>query len=291
MGRTLKTILVLGVASSAVIAAGLIMRARETPPPTVASAPPPAVPLPPVAAPEPPAAPPSDTAAETPAPSDALPPLPVQQIEPRVAHMVDDDVPLPIPHVTVEDRSGRVLSRPAPAHIAMAPPAPRASTPLSSLAPIAPTAGAQRTPHPAPAPRPPQIAALQPIPATLSGPAHATGTISLGLDGHAVRLFGVLPPASTDRCTLGRGSLQPCYEVTQEVLASRVARSPSVTCRVPPGLSESNPSRICLDAEGGDIAGYLVAEGLALADRRTTGDYIGAEGIAQSYGKGLWHYR
>lgn len=288
MRRTPKIVIALGVAGALMIAASVILHLREaqSPEPSVASANPPPVPLPPPAPPEVAAeapAPASDTAAAAPPPSNALPPLPVQEIAPRMPHMVSDDQPLPIPHVTIQDRQGRVLSRPAPAQTAMAPPAPRGQAPLSSLAPAA---GSHRVPHVAE----PQ-APLQPIPATLSGPATATGTVSLGLDGHAIKLFGVLPPASTDRCALGRSGLMPCSEVTQEVLASRVARSPSVTCRVPPGLSESSPARICLDASGGDIAGYLVAEGLALADRNSSADYVGAEGIAQSYNKGLWHYR
>jgi endonuclease YncB( thermonuclease family) len=249
------------------------------------------VPLPPALEPEPSpadspapsqeitAATPSDTPAAAP-PSDALPALPVQEVRPRAPHVVTDDQPLPIPHVTIQDRQGRIISRPAPSQTAMAPPAPRSQAPLSSLAPAA---GSQRMPEPQ--------GTLQPIPATLSGPAHATGTVSIALDGHQVRLFGVVPPSSTDRCALGRGGLAPCSDVTQEVLAARVARSPSVSCRVPAGLSESSPARICVDASGGDIAGYLVAEGLALADRNTSADYVGAEGIAQSYSKGLWHYR
>ena len=290
MRRTAKLVLAVGMVGVLLIATALIMYARELEPPerpAVANAGPVAVPIPPVPAPETPAeAPPPapDVAAVAPAPpADALPALPVQEVKPRAVHTVEDDQPLPIPHVTIQDRQGRVLSRPAPAKTAMAPPAPRGSTSLLSLAP---TAGAQRVPPPAMPAGP-----LQPIPATLSGPAHAMGTVSLGLDGHAVRLFGVLPPAASDRCTQGRGGLVPCAEVTEEVLAARVARSPSVTCRVPPGLSESSPARVCLDATGGDIAGYLVAEGLALADRKTSSDYVGAEGIAQSYGKGLWHYR
>jgi endonuclease YncB( thermonuclease family) len=194
--------------------------------------------------------------------------------------MVADDQPLPVPHVTIQDRQGRVLSRPASTQSAMAPPAPRGQAPLPSLAPAA---GSPRVPEPQ--------GPLRPIPAMLTGPAHATGTVSIALDGHQVRLFGIQPPATSDRCTLGRGGVVPCSEVTQEVLAARVARSPSVTCRVPSGLSESSPARVCLDAGGSDIAGYLVAEGLALADRTGSADYVGAEGIAQSYSKGLWHYR
>jgi endonuclease YncB( thermonuclease family) len=115
--------------------------------------------------------------------------------------------------------------------------------------------------------------------------------VSLAIEGHTVRLYGVLPPASTDRCALGTGAPQTCADVTQATLAARVARSATVTCQLPPGSSVTDPARICLDATGVDIAGYLVGEGLAVADRHASGGYAGAESIARSYGKGLWHFR
>jgi endonuclease YncB( thermonuclease family) len=115
--------------------------------------------------------------------------------------------------------------------------------------------------------------------------------VSLAIDGHTVRLYGVLPPASTDRCTLGTGTPQVCAEVTQAMLAARLARSASVTCQLPPGAGSADPARICLDASGVDIAGYLVGEGLVVADRNAGGGYTDAESIARSYGKGLWHFR
>jgi endonuclease YncB( thermonuclease family) len=192
-----------------------------------------------------------------PAPSgaDQLPELPVQDVRPLNAHPVPDTEP-PVPHVTLQDRQGNVIARPAQN------PVPR-----------------QQAALPPPAP-----------PMSLKGPARATGTISLAVDGHTLRLYGVLPPASTDRCGLGTAEPQPCAEVTQAVLAARLARSASVTCRMPSGGTAADSARICLDATGVDLAGFLIAEGLAVADRRAA-DYAGAEGIARSAHRGLWLYR
>jgi endonuclease YncB( thermonuclease family) len=194
--------------------------------------------------------------------STALPELPQQEVKAQVVHTVPDYEPSAVPHVTLQDAQGRTLTRP------------QASS--SSRAKSA---------------SPPQQAALPPAPASLAGPARATGTVSLAVNGQTVRLFGVLPPASTDRCALGSSDPLPCAEVTEAMLAARLARSASITCQLPPGVGAADPARICLDAEGADIAGYLVGEGLAVADRHAGASYAGAESAARASGKGLWHYR
>jgi endonuclease YncB( thermonuclease family) len=204
--------------------------------------------------PDPPPPPPVPPA--PPGTVDQLPELPVQEVRPLNAHPVPDTEP-PVPHVTLQDRQGNVIARPAQN------PVPRQQAALP----------------PSPAPPP-----------SLKGLARATGTVSLAIEGHTLRLHGVLPPASTDRCSLGTAEPQPCAEVTQAMLAARLARSATVTCRMPAGASASDTARICLDATGVDLAGFLIAEGLAVADRRVA-DYAGAEGIARSAHRGLWLYR
>jgi endonuclease YncB( thermonuclease family) len=239
--------------------------------------------VPPVDEPAPPPPPPVPS---TP-PADALAELPVQEIETRTAHAVPEGGTGTIPHVTLQDRDGHPLARPAapaappPSYVPSIGPGSdevATSAPPSSYRPSAPARGAQQ-------------AALPAAPSTLSGPAQATGTVSLAIGGHTVRLYGVLPPASTDRCALGAGQPLACAEVTQAMLAARLARSASVTCQLPPGVGAADPARICLDATGVDIAGYLVGEGLAVADRHASTGYAGAESAARSYSKGLWRFR
>lgn len=269
------------VAVGVVTVGAMTLRSSEsTPSESVAAAvPPQSALIPPVDEPAPP--PPPVPAADT------LSELPVQEVAPLAAHAVPEGEALTIPHVTLQDRQGHPLARPA----APAPPPP------SYVPSIGP--GSEQTASAAPPPsyrpsvpaRGAQQAALPPAPASLSGPAQATGTVSLAIAGQTVRLYGVLPPASTDRCTLGAGTPQVCADVTQAMLAARLARSASVTCQLPPGTSAADPARICLDATGVDIAGYLVGEGLAVADRHANGGYAGAESIARSYGKGLWRFR
>lgn len=163
--------------------------------------------------------------------------------------------------------AGAASSRPAPSYRPSVP-APNAATP-----PVQETAALPREPS------------------SLSGPAHATGTVSLAVNGHSVKLYGVLPPQRTDRCAIGTGTPQNCEDVTQAMLAAKLAHASSVTCQLPPGASPAEPARICRDAAGVDIAGYLVSEGLAVAEPRAKGGYASAESAARSGGKGLWRFR
>ncbi len=269
----------------------------------------------------PPAAPAAEPSTPTAPAADTLSQLPVEDVEPRTVHAVPEGETLSVPHVTLQDRQGHPLARPRapapppPSYVpsigpgsqqasAAPPPSYRPSVPPGGAAapppsyrPSVPPGGAAAAPPPSYRPSVPpggagapmaQVAAL---PTSISGPANATGTVSLAISGHSVRLFGVLPPASTDRCALGRGTPQVCSDVAEAMLAARLARSPTVTCRVPPGSNAADPARICLDATGADIAGYLVSEGLAVADRHAGRGYAGAENSARSAGKGLWRFR
>jgi endonuclease YncB( thermonuclease family) len=273
----------------------------------------------------PPSSPPPDTstpAAPAAPAAEPLAQLPVEDVEPRTVHAVPDGETLNVPHVTLQDRQGHPLARPRasapppptyvpsigpgsqqasaappPSYRPSVPPAGAAAAPPPSYRPSVPPGGAAAAPPPSYRPSVPSGGAAAPIaqvaalPTSLSGPANATGTVSLAISGHSVRLYGVLPPASTDRCALGTGAPQTCGDVTEAMLAARLARSPTVTCRLPPGSSAADPARICVDATGADIAGYLVGEGLAVADRHAGGGYAGAETVARSSGKGLWRFR
>jgi endonuclease YncB( thermonuclease family) len=124
-------------------------------------------------------------------------------------------------------------------------------------------------------------AAAGPPPRQLAGRAEAIGADALRVDGRDLRLFGVQPPAGNDRCD---GML--CTARAQAVLAGRLSRTAS--CRFP---APGNSAAICLDGVGVDLGGLLVGEGLALADRSQSFDYVGAESIAKSQKRGLWQLR
>jgi endonuclease YncB( thermonuclease family) len=139
----------------------------------------------------------------------------------------------------------------------------------------------------------PQSAALAPPPRQLAGKAEVAGAAVLRVGGQNLRLFGIRPPGGDDRCGgSGNGSgsgsgVMPCADRARAVLAGRLARTTS--CRFPAPSSDSGA--ICLDGDGVDLGGLLVGEGLALADRSQSFDYVGAESIAKSQRRGLWQFR
>jgi endonuclease YncB( thermonuclease family) len=179
--------------------------------------------------------------------------LPTIEVAPRPVHTVPEDEPPPA-KVTLFDRGGKEI----PSRQMTFPP--------------------QRTPAP-PTPVMP-----------FGGPARAAGGTTLAIAGKTVRLFGVRVADSRDRCGLGQGDARSCGEVARDALAQRLLRSPNVSCRVPEG-QRGDQAAICLDAAGTDLGGFLVAEGLALADTSESYEYFGPEGVARYFGRGLWHYR
>jgi endonuclease YncB( thermonuclease family) len=182
--------------------------------------------------------------------------LPVVAVAPRVVHVVPEKEALEAPPVTVTDRNGRVMS-----HIV-----PRPASPAVAAGP------------------PPR----GPAPVQLAGPAPSTTVINVS--GQPVRLFGVRPADASDVCLAKAGRAQPCAEVAREAVAARLGTFSAVHCRTPPGQRGDSAS-ICLDGAGVDIAGFLVGEGLALANPRESNDYVGAEGVARANKRGLWRYR
>lgn len=208
------------------------------------------------AASEAPAPAPSELAALAPtaSPAAALAELPTIEVAPRVVHTVPEDGAEPIPKVTLRDRSGELIK-------------PRG---------VAPTAQ-------------PAVTAAPVLP--FSGPAQAVGAATLTVAGRPVRLFGVKAAPPGDRCALGQGDARSCAEVAHDALAQRLQRRSNVSCRVPAGQRAGDPAAICLDANGVDLGGFLVAEGLALADTSQSYDYLGSEGVARSFRRGLWRYQ
>lgn len=181
--------------------------------------------------------------------------LPVVNVAPHLVHTVPETEPPPPPPVTLTDKSGRVMTR--------------------------------YLPRPAP---PAGVAVAVSPPPPLNGAVPAAGSMLINVKGQQVKLFGIYPPETTDVCLAKDGHAQPCSVVARDAVASRLARFADVHCRAPGG-QRGDTGQICLDGAGVDVAGFLVGEGLALADARESNDYAGAEGVARANRRGLWHYR
>lgn len=204
------------------------------------------------------AAPAPAFAAEAPpdAAGNAPPPssdLPTVVVNQRPVHTVPEEDPGPSPPVTIKGRDGNAVALHAP--------------------------------------RPPLVRrAPAPAPVTLiSGAARLGEGISLSVRGRSVHLFGVRLPASGDRC--GDAASHPCSELAREALAMRLRMNGDVSCRVPPGQRAAAPGAVCHDVTGVDLGGFLVAQGLALADPTQSYEYVGAESAARAVRRGLWNYR
>jgi endonuclease YncB( thermonuclease family) len=119
----------------------------------------------------------------------------------------------------------------------------------------------------------------------IAGTAKATGPTTIQVGDVQVRLFGIKPAGPADRCGLAGAS--DCLAAAQRALTARLPPGARIYCQTPlthPGQAVA----ICLDPNGGDLGGYLVSEGLALADTGQSYDYSGAESIARNAKRGLW---
>ena len=220
--------------------------------PPTAPAQPPIVAAVPAPAPVPPPAP-------APEPAKAQDDLPTIAVGQRPVNTVREDENLPVPTVTLMTREGKDIARAVPR-----PTPPAAAAPAATAAPPI-------------------------LPARLGGNAQAVGGARLSIGGHTLQLFGVLTPLAR-QCALGNGPQQPCTEAARQALQARLQNNAIVTCEMPSG-QRGTPSFVCRDAGGTDLGGFLVAEGLALADTSSSFNYKGAEGVARSFGRGVWAAR
>jgi endonuclease YncB( thermonuclease family) len=271
-------VIVAGFAASLGLAALLFLPRPHAPPAadpahTAAASAPVALPPPPAPAPTAteiadatPAPPPSAAAPPAAAPPAAAPPaaapappqeLPTVEVKQRPVHSVPDDTPPPRP-VTLLGREALAA---------------------------APQAMERRAPPPAPKPK--ETPAV-----VIVGAAHADDGVSLTVRGRVVSLFGVRAPQHGDRCAAAPGpSPRACADVARDALAARLSGNATVSCRVPPGQRGGASAAVCLDSTGVDLAGFLVGAGFVLADPAQSYDYVGAESVARSFRRGLWHYR
>jgi endonuclease YncB( thermonuclease family) len=143
-------------------------------------------------------------------------------------------------------------------------------------------------PPPRPLPRhaPKRHQSVATLALPLAGAARPADGASLTIDGMTVRLFGVKPAGSHDRC----GADASCYSAARGAMAVQLARDASVRCVVPPG-QEGAPAYVCHDSAGVDLGGFLVAQGLALADTSRSYQYVGAQDGARGARQGLWAHR
>ena len=121
--------------------------------------------------------------------------------------------------------------------------------------------------------------------------ADVTGTASvidgdtIEVHGQRIRLHGIDTPEHQQLCRRD-GEPWQCGKDAAKALADKIARRP-VTCE---DLGRDRYDRIigrCTVA-GEDMGAWMVSQGLALAYRRYSLDYVDEEGEAQAARRGIW---
>ncbi len=124
-----------------------------------------------------------------------------------------------------------------------------------------------------------------PVLADVAGVASVIDGDTIEVHGQRIRLHGIDAPESRQLCRLD-GKPWQCGEVAANALADKIARR-SVTCE---DLGRDRFKRIiarCTVADE-DIGAWMVSQGLALAYRRYSRDYVDQEAEAQAARRGIW---
>ncbi len=121
--------------------------------------------------------------------------------------------------------------------------------------------------------------------ADVAGVASVIDGDTLEIHGQRIRFHGIDAPESRQLCRLD-GKPWQCGKDAANALAEKIARRP-VTCE---DLGRDRYDRIvarCTVA-GEDINAWMVSQGLALAYRRYSLDYVGADADARAARRGIW---
>jgi len=120
----------------------------------------------------------------------------------------------------------------------------------------------------------------------LNGVARVIDGDTLELQGERVRLHGIDAPETHQRCRDPHGQWYACGQQATARLRSGIGNRP-VTCTVSTRDRYGRVIGVC-HADGVDLNARLVREGLALAYRRYSSDYIAEEAQARAGRHGVW---
>lgn len=121
---------------------------------------------------------------------------------------------------------------------------------------------------------------------TLTGRASVIDGDTIEIHGQRIRLFGRDAPEGGQTCLSAAGKAWRCgTAAAREVDA--LTRGKTVSCEMRDIDRYGRIVAIC-SAGGHDIARVLVEQGLAVAYRRYSHDYIASEDKARSAGSGMW---
>lgn len=105
-----------------------------------------------------------------------------------------------------------------------------------------------------------------------------------------IRLHGIDAPERKQTCRTAGGVEWPCGTAATDTMKTIIGTTPQLACTL---IDVDRYGRLVMRcrADGADIAETLVAEGLALAYRRFSEDYVAAERAAERAKRGMWQGR
>jgi endonuclease YncB( thermonuclease family) len=128
-----------------------------------------------------------------------------------------------------------------------------------------------------------------PVTAAVAGNITGVPTVidgdTIDIHGQRIRLHGIDAPESKQICISG-GEKYRCGQRAALALSDRIGRG-SVTCEAKDTDRYGRVVAVCFKGQE-DLNGWLVSEGLAVAYRRYSQDYVGYEAQAKSMSVGLW---
>ena len=125
-------------------------------------------------------------------------------------------------------------------------------------------------------------------PEAFSGQATAIDGDTIEIHGRRVRLNGIDAPESRQVCEDAAKRDVPCGRQSAFFLADLMARH-VVTCRAE-GTDKYRRTIASCEVQGRDIGDAMVRAGHALAYRKYSMRYVGAEDAAKAAKAGMWRY-
>lgn len=109
---------------------------------------------------------------------------------------------------------------------------------------------------------------------------------TIEIRGQRIRLHGIDAPESGQTCIRRSGQSWPCGQQAALALADKVGRA-TISCE---GQGTDRYQRVIAVCSKGteDLNRWMVAQGLAVAYRRFSHDYVDAEEGAHRAGRGMW---